>query len=161
MRRIRLYSRGMTTFLQATSKRQHGVSLVGLLMIVVVLGALTATAVVGVSSLTSSNNTVVTGYSGPSATGSSGSAGQKSREVGKHLVFRDQQRSVSGQVGRPDRFEPSALQAAPEGGHQPREPSRARRARLEADHDGRRLNRTDLHLRDVTLRLAAAILCNP
>jgi hypothetical protein len=65
----------MTTFLQATSKRQHGVSLVGLLMIVVVLGALTATAVVGVSSLTGSNNSVVTGYSGPSATGSSGSGG--------------------------------------------------------------------------------------
>jgi hypothetical protein len=64
----------MPTFLQAKSERQLGASLVGILMIVVVLGALTAGALLGVSSLNSSNN-AITGYNGPSGAGSTGSRG--------------------------------------------------------------------------------------
>ena len=60
--------------------RERGVSLIGLLMIVVVLGALTALAIVGVSSLTGSESSVVTGYSGPVAktAGSTGNTRPKS-----------------------------------------------------------------------------------
>jgi hypothetical protein len=60
---------------EADSMREHGVSLVGLLMVVVVLGALTASAIVGVSSLTGSDSSVVTGYSGPYAAKGTGSTG--------------------------------------------------------------------------------------
>jgi len=55
------------------SSGAHGFSLVGLLMVIVVLGALTATAIVGVSSLTGSSGNIGTGISGSTGTKNTGS----------------------------------------------------------------------------------------